>query len=386
MFSVPSVAKIMSQTLLDPAASALSDAGWLAELRAIVERDLAPIVADVDAKGVYPREFMHHFGAAGGFSQSAPRELGGGGRGVAATIAAMEIISETCLSTGFCAWCQSVCAWYIQHGQSQKLKDEVLPGVLDGSRLAGTGLSNPMKHFAGIENLNVKAVRADGGYLINGALPWVSNVDVSHCFAVVAYLESEDQYLMAIVDGDAPGLRLGHGGQFIALEGSSTYACRFKDVFIADDALLAHPCDEYIRRVRPGFVLTQCGFGLGLAQSCIALMHKANRRTGHVNCFLDDTVEEIESDLARLRAEVYALAGEVESGRPGLFRDVVQARYDASDLSLRASKGAMLYAGAAGYSLGGVTERKLRESYFVAVVTPAMKHLKKLLHDLPETA
>ena len=376
----------MSQTLLAPAPAALSDADWLAELRSIVERDLAPIMTEVDTKGVYPREFMHNFGAAGGFSQSAPTERGGGGRGVAATIAAMEIISETCLSTGFCAWCQSVCAWYIQHGQSERLKTEVLPGVLDGSHLAGTGLSNPMKHFAGIENLNVKAVRADGGYLINGALPWVSNVEVDHCFAVVAYLESEDQYLMAIVDGDAPGLRLGHGGQFIALEGSSTYACRFKDVFIADDALLAHPCDDYIRRVRPGFVLTQCGFGLGLAQSCIALMHKANRRTGHVNCFLDDTVEEIESDLARLRAEVYALAGEVESGRAGLFRDVVQARYDAADLALRASKGAMLYAGAAGYALGGVTERKLRESYFVAVVTPAMKHLKKLLHDLPEGA
>ena len=376
----------MSQTLLAPARSALSDADWLAELRAIVARDLAPIASEVDAKGVYPREFMRNFGAAGGFSQSAPVEMGGGGRGVAATIAAMEIISETCLSTGFCAWCQSVCGWYIQHGQSQKLVAEVLPGVLDGSRGAGTGLSNPMKHFAGIENLNIKAVRTEGGFLINGALPWVSNVEVDHCFAVVAHVEAQNNYLMAIVDGDAPGLRLGGGGQFIALEGSSTYACRFRDVFIADDAVLAHPCPSYVERVRPGFVLTQCGFGLGLTQSCIELMRKANRRTGHVNCYLDDTVESIETDLARLRGEVYALAGEVESGRPGLFRAVVRARYDAADLSLRASKGAMLYAGAAGYSLGGVTERKLRESYFVAVVTPAMKHLKKLLHDLPATA
>ena len=376
----------MSQTLLAPLLPELSDADWLAQLRAIVERDLAPMITQVDAQGVYPREFMRNFGAAGGFGQSAPLELGGGGRGVAATIAAMEIISETCLSTGFCAWCQSVCGWYIQHGQSQKLKDEVLPGVLDGSRGAGTGLSNPMKHFAGIENLNVKATRTPGGYLINGALPWISNVDVSHCFAVVARVEDEGNYLMAIVDGDAPGLRLGGGGEFIALEGSSTYACRFSDVFVSNDAVLAHPCDSYIKRVRPGFVLTQCGFGLGLTQSCVALMKKANRRTAHVNCFLDDTVEDIESDLMELRARVYALAGEVESNRPNLFRDVVQARYDASDLSLRASKGAMLYAGAAGYRLGGVTERKLRESYFVAVVTPAMKHLKKLLHDLPETA
>ncbi len=370
----------MSQILFAPTA-ATSNADWLAQLREIVARDLAPIISEVDAHGKYPREFMHNFGAAGGFGQSTAN-----GRGVAATIAAMEIISETCLSTGFCAWCQSVCGWYIQHGQSKRLKSEVLPAVLDGSRGAGTGLSNPMKHFAGIENLNVRATRTKGGYLVNGALPWVSNVDVSHCFAVVAHLEAEKDYLMAIVDGDAPGLRLGGGGEFIALEGSSTYACRFTDVFIADDAVLAHPCDDYIKRVRPGFVLTQCGFGLGLTQSCIALMKKANRRTAHVNCFLDDTVEDIESALIDLRARVYQLAAEVESSRANLFRDVVQARYDTADLSLRASKGAMLYAGAAGYRLGGATERKLRESYFVAVVTPAMKHLKKLLHDLPETA
>ena len=377
----------MSQTLLAPE-TAISDVAWLAQIREIVERDLAPLVAEIDLKGVYPREFMANFGAAGGFAQSAPVEMGGGGRGVGATIAAMEIVSEQCLSTGFCVWCQSVCAWYIQHGHSEHLKTEVLPGVLSGEHGAGTGLSNPMKHFAGIENLNVSATRTQGGYLINGALPWVSNVDTSHCFAVVARVDGEGEYLMAIVDGDALGVRLGEGGHFIALEGSSTYAARFKDVFVADDAILAHPCDAYIERVRPGFVLSQCGFGLGLVDSCIELMKKADRRTGHVNCFLDDTVEEIESDLARLRSEVYALAGEVDANatRPGLFRAVVRARYDAADLSLRASKGAMLYAGAAGYRSGGATERKLRESYFVAVVTPAMKHLKKLLHHLPAEA
>jgi hypothetical protein len=54
----------------------------------------------------------------------------------------------------------------------------------------------------------------------------------------------------------------------------------------------------------------------------------------------------------------------------------------ASELSLRASQAAMLHLGASGYLLHGAAERKLRESYFVAIVTPALKHLKKLLHDM----
>ncbi|GAC1406766.1 MAG: hypothetical protein NVSMB49_26500 [Ktedonobacteraceae bacterium] len=42
----------------------------------------------------------------------------------------------------------------------------------------------------------------------------------------------------------------------------------------------------------------------------------------------------------------------------------------------------MLHAGASGYRLHSAVERKLRESYFVAIVTPALKHLKKVLYEL----
>jgi hypothetical protein len=42
----------------------------------------------------------------------------------------------------------------------------------------------------------------------------------------------------------------------------------------------------------------------------------------------------------------------------------------------------MLHTGARGYLQGAAVERKLREAYFVAIVTPALKQLKKMLHDL----
>jgi hypothetical protein len=44
----------------------------------------------------------------------------------------------------------------------------------------------------------------------------------------------------------------------------------------------------------------------------------------------------------------------------------------------------MLHAGASGYRLHSPFERKLRESYFVAIVTPALKHLKKIQHYLSQ--
>jgi alkylation response protein AidB-like acyl-CoA dehydrogenase len=336
--------------------------------------------------GEYPEAFMRQVGALGGFKQGTPAEAGGSSEGVKLTIQVLEEIAKECLSTGFIAWCQTVCAWYIQNGESSYLKEQVLPGILTGEILAGTGLSNPMKHFAGIEKMRISAQRCADGYILNGAIPWVSNIGKDHYFAVVAQIVEEDAYLMAVVPGNLPGLALGNGGGFIALEGSSTSSCKFKDVFVPTQYILASPCSRFVAKIRPGFILTQTGFGLGLVSSCVELMRRTNEAKGHVNRFLDDQAEDIESDLRVAQQYIYALADEIGCGqrdvRSDIIKDVVQARILASELSLRASQAAMLHAGASGYRLHSVFERKLRESYFVAIVTPALKHLKKMLYEL----
>lgn len=357
----------------------------MSHLREAIAQDLRPHVGDIDAKGWYPQPFMHRVGALGGFAQAVPAEYGGAGRGIGYTLRVMEEIAQDCLSTGFCHWCDTVCAWYIQNGESDFLKRHLLPQVARGERLAGTGLSNPMKHFAGIEPIRIAAKRCDGGYVLSGALPWVSNVGPAHCFAAVAQISGAADYLMAVIPGDSPGLTLGDGGHFIALEGSSTHNAIFKNVYVPDDHVLATPLPPYLARIRPGFILMQTGFGLGLIASCVALMRRSNERVGHVNRYLDDGADEIEADLIGTRQQVYALAEEIGCGGRDPSRDVtreaVLARLAVSELSLRAAQAAMLHTGAAGYRSHSVAERKLRESYFVAIVTPAMKQLKKMLHD-----
>ncbi|WP_407568671.1 acyl-CoA dehydrogenase family protein [Deinococcus altitudinis] len=353
----------------------------------LIARGLRPHVEAID-HGQYPASFMRELGALGGFRQAVPREYGGAGRGLAGTLEVMEAVAAECLSTGFCVWCQTVSAWYVQSSDNEHLKREWLPAMMQGERLAGTGMSNPMKHFAGIEKLRLKATPTQGGYLLSGALPWVSNVGAGSTFAVVAQLEGgagdslTADYLMAMVAGDQPGLTLGDGGRFIALEGSSTYNAVFREVFIPDDQVLAKPCQEYIGRIRPGFILAQSGFGLGLVAGCLERMERSNERAGHVNRYLDDGVEELGADYREARRRTFVLAEQIGCGGvplgPEATHEAVACRILASELSLRASQAAMLHAGAAGYKAGAVTERKLRESYFVAIVTPALKHLKKL--------
>jgi alkylation response protein AidB-like acyl-CoA dehydrogenase len=358
----------------------------IAELTEAIARDLVPNVPAIDENGFYPREFMQQIGTLGVFGQAVAPEFGGAGKGLKAAIQVIEAISAECLCTGFIAWCQIACTWYMQNSDNAYLKTNILPQVTSGQLLGGTGLSNPMKHFAKIEKMALTAERQPGGYVLNGVLPWVSNLGAGHPFGIAAKLAPGDDYLMAIASDRFAGLSLQQNAHFIALEGSGTFSCVFKDVFIPDDWVLAVPCADYVQRIRPGFILTQVGMGLGLIADCIKIIERYRPRLGHVNCFLDDRSEDLSAELAIARLKTYTLADRLSqpdvSITPDLLKEVIQLRIAGSELSLRAANAAMLHAGASAYLQGSKPARRLREAYFIAIVTPAIKQLKKMLHQM----
>lgn len=359
-------------------------------VRTVVEEQLVPKVADIDLNGEYPREILHQLGQVGAFAHAVAPEFQGTGLGLKGALQSIEEISKACMSTGFMAWCQVACTWYLQNTDNRALAHRLLPDIATGRQLAGTGLSNPMKHFVNIEKIALTAEPVEGGFRVNGMLPWVSNLGAGHWFGIAAKTANTDDYMMAVVSDEMSGMTLRCNAHFIALEGTGTYSCVFRDVFVPHDLVLAAPCEDYVLRIRAGFILTQVGMGLGLVDSCIDLMKRSNKRLGHVNRFLDDQAEDLEADLLMARDRSYALADRLDSHdgivEGQLLREVVQARIVAAELALKAAQSTMLHAGARAYVHGSAPDRKLREAYFVAIVTPALKHLKKMLFALQEEA
>jgi alkylation response protein AidB-like acyl-CoA dehydrogenase len=166
------------------------------------------------------------------------------------------------------------------------------------------------------------------------------------------------------------------------MDGTGTYALSFDRVFVPDDHVLADPIGPWLKRIRNGFVLLQIGIGAGIIDGCVSLMREANLRLAHVNAFLDDGPDAIEDELGALRERVAALSGGVLDPADSGFAEVLTARLMASELTLRATQSAMLHCGALGYALASPAQRRLREGWFVAIVTPAIKHLRKELHRL----
>lgn len=352
-------------------------------VREIARRELAPLVASIDREGVYPEVVLRSLGAVGAFSAHLPG-IASGKPDLRTAIEAMSVVGEHCLSTSFCMWCQNALAWYIATSDNKPLQASLGARVAAGETLGGTGLSNPMKHFFGIERLRLKARQVDGGYSVNGALPWVSNLGADHNFGAIFELERRPEHrVMAVIDCAGPGVSIAQNAEFVALDGTRTFSVQFRDAFVPEEQVLASPIGGYIPRIRAGFILLQSGMAFGLVRDCIALMRQEQDRLAHVNKYIEMQPGDFETALAALEAEVWRLCETPFDTSPGYLRRVAQARLTAGEISVKAAHFAMLHQGAKGYVSTGAAQRRLREAYFVAIVTPATKQLRKMLVELP---
>ena len=370
----------MSAVLDNPIAASASNAGaMLAAVREIADGALAELAQGIDS-GSYPQAVLMRLGEVGAYR--AHLALDGGEPDYGAAIRAITEVSRVCGATGFMMWCHVVCGRYMEASGNPALNGRALEDHAAGRTLGATGMSNPMKTFAGIETLLLRARPVDGGHVVNGTLPWVSNLGPDHYFGAVAVVESDTpgaapREIMFIVRCDAPGVELRTCPSFSAMEGTNTWAVRLTDHFIGAAELVADPVRPFIGRIRAAFVLLQCGMGLGVAQGAIDSMWTVERQLGHVNEHLDDRPDDLQAELDALTARTLALARTPFATATPFLIDVLDVRAHASELALRAAQSALLHQGARGYLMSSSVQRRVRESHFVAIVTPAIKHLRK---------
>jgi len=357
----------------------LSGDALLAAVRAVAQGPLQQQVEAIDRQGHYPAAVLQQLAALGAMSAHLDAHAGPGSYALA--IQAMAEVSRVCGATGFMMWCQAVCGLYMQQSGNPALMGEALMEHASGVGLGGTALSNPMKSYAQIESLLLKATPVPGGYLVNGTLPWVSNLGPDHYFGAIAAVvddgASAPREVMFLLRCDAPGVELRECPSFSAMEGTGTYAVRVKDLFIGADEIMADPAKPYIARIRAAFVMLQCGMAVGITQGAIDSMWAVEPQLGHVNQFLEDRPATLQAELDALTARVMKLAETPFEPSTEFFIDVLDARAHGAELCLRAAQSALMHQGARGYLMSSDVQRRVRESHFVAIVTPAIKHLRK---------
>lgn len=336
----------------------------LPDVAAVVARELHPRVGRI-ASGEYPAAVLGALGAEGAFAA--------GDADLRAyehkRLQVIRIVARCCLATAFLVWCQTAAVVYVRTGASDWLRAELLQAIERGHLLAGTGLSNAVKAAAGLERLRLRAVPAADGYRLSGTLPAVSNLGPGHWFGVVAGTGSGR--MAALVPTDAPGIELVPRERFVALNGTGTYAVRFADVAVPGRWVLAADADAWLARIRPGFLLSQVGLGLGLADDVAAhAARRVARRPG-----LAWWAARLERRRRRVEAAVSAAAA-APPASDAEWRRLVRLRRASGRLALDAAETAAVADGSAGYQAGSWASRRAREAWFVAILTPSLVQLE----------
>ncbi len=356
------------------------DSSWpddtiLARVTAIADTQLAEVANRVDHDGFYPLDIMASLGEAGAFGAHLRR----GGNRVALAIDTMRAISRRCGATGFMTWSHDVCGLYMEESGNAALAGALLDDHMMGRSFGGTALSNPMKALAGIEKMSLTARAVPGGYRVSGSLPWVSHIAPGHHFGAMAAVPRGDGSLsheIMFLVRCAETVRLRPCPAFSGMEGTSTWGVRIDDLFVGEDMLIADPARPFIARIRAVFILLQVGMALGVTQGSVDSMREVEPVFGHVNRFLHDRPHELEAEYEELAERVAALAKTPYDTEKDYFLRVLDARAQAAELALRASQSALLHQGARGYLANAAPQRRVREAHFVAIVTPAIKHLR----------
>lgn len=339
-------------------------------LKDLIEQELKPYVKQIDLDAFYAESFLRKIGESGLLSSK--------GRTAKETLSEeLFIVSETaktCMTTAFCIWCHLAALTYVRKSENVLLQKEILASLENGQLLAGTGLSNPMKFYAGLENLHLKAEKVEKGYRISGVLPSVSNIGETHGFGAIAAINDSEQ-VMFFAFCNTKGLTLKEKNEYLGINGSSTYACVFKDVFVPNELVISEDANTFVEKIKPTFIAYQIPLGLGVIEASIQSIEKVSTRQNGCNQFLKVQPADLGELKARFKQDLDAI---VQSDNLD-WKEIAKVRLSTTYLTLETVQAAMLHNGSAAYLNVSPTARRLKEAYFFANLTPTIRHLEKIL-------
>lgn len=354
-----------SQQWLIPQSERLEIARWFASRARLVDRCQEPAQLGLEM-----------LAARGMLSRGVPGALGGDGGTLMEMAEVIATVAGSCLTSAFVLWCHRMFVEYVVASGNPYLSERVLPLLLQAERFGATGLANAMKHAASLEELRVTARRQEGGYVLSGSLPWVSNLVDDRFFVAVAGRVQEGMHgrmVLVAVPGGAPGLACGPRFPLFGLEGTASASLALDDVFLDARWVIAQDGGAFLAKIRPVFLLLQSALAWGLAEGALA---SACAKISGPRVVLEAEAAHLERELDRLVAELRELAVKSLNGKSDLVYRALKVRKELAELAVRAVWLELETAGGAGYLSESDTARRLREAAFFPVQSPSLVQLR----------
>ena len=302
----------------------------------LAERLLFPAALQTDAADRVPGGHLDALAEAGLYGVLGPREYGGLGADLPAYCSVIEALAGGCLSTTF-VWIQHhTPVRSIAASGNEALKREWLPRLCNGETRAGIALGGLRAGPAQIE-----ARRVDGGWLLDGDVPYITGWDlIDELFVAARTTSPEPEVVTALVPAAASGALSVERLQLLGTNASRTVTARIRELFVPDDRVIG--VDAY-RSPSPfdGGGRPNGSLALGVTRRCCSLIGPSS----------------LDAELAAARRRLDAATDET----------MADARAAAAELALRAAGALVVSRGSSSLLPAQHAQRLLREAAFLLV-------------------
>ncbi len=201
--------------------------------RDFAQKEIAPIAAEFDESGEFPRETIQKMGEMGFMGIEVPEEYGGAGMDTLAYVLALEEIAKVDASHSvIMSVNNSLFNYGILKFGSEAQKQKYLRAVASGEAIGAYSLTEPMSG-SDAGTMRSRAVRDGDYYILNGRKSWVTSGPVADYVVVFMMTAPEKKHkgiTAFIVDANTPGFTRGKKEPKLGIRASATSELLFEDV------------------------------------------------------------------------------------------------------------------------------------------------------------
>jgi alkylation response protein AidB-like acyl-CoA dehydrogenase len=345
----------------------------LAMSRVLAVDKIAPRAAAIDASGEFPQDIRALLASHDLLGLPFEEEHGGTGTGTLMTVVAIEEVAKACASSSLMLAVQDLGTLPIRLDGSAELQDRVLPRFASGEWLAAFALSEP-DAGSDASALRTRAVRADGGWTVNGAKNWISNAGVAGAYVVFAVTDpsvaASKGMTAFLVEADSPGFAVAKLEHKMGMRGSPTGQLTFDDVFVPDVNVIGSVGDGFkvamrtLDRSRLGIAAQALGIAQGATDYAAAYARERTAFGKPINQLqaIQFKLADMETRTAAARELLYRAAVKADNNEPDLGKYSAMAKLFCSDTAMYVTVEAVQVLGGYGYVTEYPVERMMRDA------------------------
>jgi len=318
-------------------------------VRAFAREQVAPVAEELDRSKSFPYELVARMGELGLMGIPFPEQFGGGGADTLAYTMAVEELARVDSSVAITmAAHTSLGTMPIYLWGTDEQKDEWLPLLCHGEKLAAFGLTEPE---AGSDAGNTKttAQLTDGEWVIDGAKQFITNsgTEISGCVTITAVTDRSNgrrEISNIIVPNGTPGYEPGEPYRKMGWNASDTRPLSFDGCRVPESNLLGRRGDGYKQflQILDGGRIGVAAMGVGLAQGALdeAIAYAKERRAfgQPISSFqaIQAKIADLSAQIEAARLLTYRAAMERDRGDPFTLT-AAQAKLITGRLAVRAT-------------------------------------------------